>query len=231
MITVVLLSGGLDSSVVLAHALAKGRDCYALSFNYSQRHQVELQSAQTIAEHYSIPHHTISISPETFQQSSLVSKLTLPKNRNLEDISKGGIPNTYVPARNTLFLAYATSYAELIGAKEIYIGVNAMDKYGYPDCRPKYLAAFQSLLNLATQQAIKGNPPCLVTPLVTWDKTAIIEEGKKLNAPMHLSFSCYDPHEKMHCGQCDACYLRHSGFTNANISDPTQYLNLPIQNI
>ncbi|MFT4551668.1 MAG: 7-cyano-7-deazaguanine synthase [Chlamydiales bacterium] len=220
---VVLLSGGLDSTVLLSLAISAGRECHALSFDYGQRHRIELESAKAVAKHYSIKHSIISIDSNAFGNSSLVSDLSVPKNRTAEEMGCG-IPNTYVPARNTLFLAYATGKAELIGAEEIYIGVNAMDRSGYPDCRPEYLAAFQSLLNLSTRQAIEGRAPKLMSPLADLDKTAIISRGQSLDAPIHLSLSCYDPaSDATHCGECDACILRQKGFVKARVSDPTRW--------
>lgn len=220
---VVLLSGGLDSTVLLAHAISEGRECHALSFDYGQRHRIELESAKAIAKHFSIDHSIITIDPNAFGNSSLVSEIAVPKNRSAEEMGKG-IPNTYVPARNTLFLSYATGKAELIGADEIYIGANAMDRTGYPDCRPEFLAAFQSLLNLSTKQAVEGHAPQLQFPLAELDKTAIISLGDDLQAPLHLSLSCYDPeNDGTHCGECDACVLRRQGFLKAAVSDPTPW--------
>jgi 7-cyano-7-deazaguanine synthase len=220
---IVLLSGGLDSTVSLAVALSQGRECHAISFNYGQRHQIELEAAKAVVAHYSIEHSIISIEPTAFGRSSLVTNLSVPKNRSFEEMEIG-IPNTYVPARNTLFLAYATGKAELINAEEIFFGANIMDRTGYPDCRPEYLSTFQKLLNLSTKQAVEGKAPQLVTPLAELDKEAIISLGNKLEAPMHLSLSCYDPiNNGSHCGSCDACILRRQGFLRAKVADPTRW--------
>lgn len=210
---IILLSGGLDSAVVLAMALEKGKTCHALSFDYGQRHKRELLSAQLIANYYHISHKIIKIDPDSFGASSLVSIDKVPKNRSLQEMSSGAIPNTYVPARNTLFLAYALGQAEMLKAQEIHAGMNAMDRYAYPDCRPEFITAFQSLINVATQQAVNGAPPRLVAPLINWNKTEIIKQGLALKAPLHLTWSCYDPSlEDKPCQQCDACLLRQNAF-------------------
>lgn len=218
---IVLLSGGLDSAVVLALALKNGRTCQTLSFDYGQRHRRELQSAQAIANYYAVAHKIVTIDSSSFGNSSLVSAAQIPKNRSLEEMNAGAIPNTYVPARNTLFLAYALGQAEMLEAQEIHIGANAMDCYAYPDCRPEFIAAFQSLMNVATQQAVNGSPALLVTPLVRWNKTEIIQQGIALKAPLHLTWSCYDPTlAAKPCQQCDACLLRQNGFKEAAAIDP-----------
>lgn len=218
---IVLLSGGLDSAVVLALALKNGRTCQTLSFDYGQRHLLELQSAQAIANYYGVSHKIIKIDPNSFENSALVSAKQIPKNRSLEEMNAGAIPNTYVPARNTLFLAYALAQAEMLEAQEIHIGANAMDCYAYPDCRPEFMAAFQSLMNVATQQAISGNPPLLIAPLTDWNKTEIIQHGIALKIPLHLTWSCYDPTlAAKPCQQCDACLLRQNGFKEAAAIDP-----------
>ncbi len=213
---VVLLSGGLDSTIILASALKNGRECYALGFDYGQRHRVELEYAQKIAHHYGVSLRTIKIDSCIFKTSSLVSDIDVPQNRSVEEISDGTIPNTYVPARNTLFLAYAMGQAELLNAKEIYAGPNALDAAPYPDCTPIFIQAFQGVLNVATKQAVEGSPPCLLTPLINWDKCDIIRHGMALNVPMHMTFSCYDPlPTKEACSICDACILRADGFAKA----------------
>lgn len=209
---VLLFSGGLDSTVMLAMALQLGRECNALSFDYGQRHRVELEAAKQIAQYYGISHRIIQIDKAAFSSSALVSNAALPKGRNPQEIALGGIPSTYVPARNTLFLAYALGQAEILGAQEIHVGFNAMDRLPYPDCCPEFVDAFQALIQVATKQSVQGQAPRLVTPLINMDKTAIIRQGKLLQAPLHLSFSCYDPTPQgQPCRQCDACVLRAAG--------------------
>lgn len=209
---IILLSGGLDSAVVLALALEKGRECLAISFDYGQRHRIELEYAKKLAQHYGIPHHVIHMGKNCFANSSLVSKETVPKNRSMEAIKNGDTPNTYVPARNTLFLALATAQAEIFNAQEIYAGPNLLDRKPYPDCRPEFYQAFQSVINLASKQAVEGNPPHLLTPLIDWNKKEIVEQGTRLKVPFHLTFSCYDPTpDSEPCLQCDACLLRLEG--------------------
>lgn len=200
---IILFSGGLDSTVMLALALSQGRECLALSFDYGQRHIVELEAAKMIAAHYGVQHLILTIDPRSFKNSSLVAPLPLPQNRTPEEMQHAGIPNTYVPARNTLFLSFALAQAENTGAREIHFGANALDCNPYPDCRPAFIAAFQSLINA---QDIDTK---LITPLINWNKKEIGECGKRLNAPLHLSTSCYQPialHQG--CGICDACILR-----------------------
>lgn len=215
---IVLLSGGLDSTVILAMALQQGRECFALSFDYGQRHRVELNSAAAVAAYYHIPLHIISIDPTSFAQSSLVSSIAMPKGRTMEEIGSGGIPNTYVPARNTLFLAYALGQAEILNAQEIYVGINAMDSLPYPDCRPEFVQAFQAVINTATKQSVEGNAPQLITPLIHWNKHEIVKQGLAHKAPLHLTFSCYDPMEEGRpCHSCDACILRDQAFQGAII--------------
>lgn len=209
---IILLSGGLDSTVILAKALSEGRECYALSFDYGQRHRWELRAAQQIAAYYKVPHHIIKVDPSTFANSSLVSMMQVPKGRSLQEMNDAGIPNTYVPARNTLFLAYALGQAEILKAQEIYIGVNALDN-NYPDCCPAFIKAFQALICVATKQSLEVLPPTLLTPLISLTKQEIVKLGRSLAAPLELSFSCYDPSsEGEACFQCDACILRQLGF-------------------
>jgi 7-cyano-7-deazaguanine synthase len=213
---IILFSGGLDSTVMLAQALNQGRQCQAITFNYGQRHLVEIEAACQIAHHYDVPHRVIFIDPLAFDHSSLVTIKKMPKNRSPKQIAKGGIPNTYVPARNTLFLAYALGQAEIFGAEEIYFGPNALDYDPYPDCRPEFLSAFQGVIRVATKQAIKGYPPQLITPLIQWNKVQIIRYGRELQAPLEMTFSCYDPTAKgKPCHSCDACVLREDAFHQA----------------
>lgn len=213
---IVLLSGGLDSTVILAIALNANRNCHAISFDYGQRHRVELKAAHAVAKHYDIAHKVIQIDPQTFAHSAMLSNEPIPKKRTQKEISSEGIPNTYIPARNTLFLAYAIGQAEQFSAEEIFFGANKLDYHPYPDCRPEYFNAFQGVINIATKQAVTNQPPRLVTPLISWDKTQIIQQGLQLNAPLTLTFSCYDPqHDGSPCLSCDACILREEGFRKA----------------
>lgn len=217
---IVLFSGGLDSTVALAYACKLKRDCLAVSFHYGQRHTQELLAAKAIAAKLGVEHKIFSLNPQAFQNSSLVSEMSVPKNRSFEEMSQGSIPNTYVPARNTIFLAYAMGQAEVSGAKEIYIAANAMDHNGYPDCRPTFFERFQTLMNVATTQA----SPQIITPFIHSSKAQIIHQGIAYKAPLELSHSCYDPSPKgLHCGTCDACLLRQQGFLEAQVQDPTTY--------
>lgn len=225
---IVLFSGGLDSTVILALAHQSHTSCIAVSFDYGQRHSAELQAASAIAKHYNVAHQVITIHPGAFGHSALLAAdhLNPVKGRSINEIKTQGIPSTYVPARNTLFIAYAIGQAEVHNAEAIYFGANAADQHGYVDCRENYLQAMQGVINLATKQAVTGHPPLLKTPLLFWDKPRIIQEGIKLNAPLHLTLSCYDPQpSNTHCGRCDACSLRKQGFLHANIKDPTLYVN------
>lgn len=230
---VVLLSGGLDSTVMLASVLAANRNVLALSFDYRQRNIAELNAAKKIAKYYDVNHKIITIDPHSFDKSALVYTATVPKGRNLEQINAGGIPATYVPARNTLFLAFATAQAEIIEAQEIYLGANAADQKPYPDTRVEYHMAFQGLLNVATKQAVEGSPPQLLFPHSKLSKRDIIGLGISLKAPLELTVSCYDPTDDNHCGRCDACYLRKEGFVAGGYEDPTHYLDggLPLEAI
>jgi 7-cyano-7-deazaguanine synthase len=212
---VILFSGGIDSTVALAMALEKDRECYALSFDYGQRHRIELDFAKEIAKHYGISLKIICIDPSVFGKTSLVGKFPVPKDRSTSIIKASGIPNTYVPARNTLFLAYALGQAEILEASEIYVGFNDMDNSPYPDCRPAFVKAFQGLIEVATKQSVEGRVPQLLAPIISMNKTEIIQQGLALNAPLHLTFSCYDPTlDGKPCGRCDACRLRIEAFRN-----------------
>lgn len=207
---VILLSGGLDSAVMLAEAVSLGKTCHAITFNYGQKHVVEVEAARKIANHYRIPQQLISIDSTLFNNSSLTNlAIQAPIDRTVNEMTHS-IPNTYVPARNTLFLAYATAIAEVQKADEIYFGSNANDLHPYPDCRPAYIVAFQNVLNLATKQAVVSNPPLLVTPLLSLTKKEIVAKGIKLGVPLHLTWSCYQPLMNHHpCNRCDACILRN----------------------
>lgn len=219
---VILLSGGLDSTTTLAIALAEGFSPHALSFRYGQRHQAELASAKRIAEVMGVADHLIAdIDLRRFGGSALTSDLDVPKARSLDEMGKG-IPITYVPARNTLFLSFALAWAEVLGASDIYLGVNALDYSGYPDCRPEYIAAYERLANLATAAGVEGRQHLKIhTPLIALTKGQIIERGLALGVDYGLTSSCYDPgDEGRPCGQCDACLLRAKGFAEVGIPDP-----------
>ncbi len=224
---VVLFSGGLDSTTCLALAQDQGREIYALTVMYGQRHASELEAANRIAKIYSLrAHRVIKVDLDLFGGSALTSEIPVPK-RTFS--TEGEIPVTYVPARNTVFLSLALAWAEVLGASEIWIGVNSVDYSGYPDCRPEFLKAFQNLARLATKSGVeKGLFPKIVTPLLEWSKSRIIKEGTKLGVPYEKTSTCYDPDPNGYaCGRCDACHLRHQGFLEAGIPDPTKYLEPP----
>ena len=206
---IVLLSGGLDSTVVLALAKEEGLECIAISFDYGQKHKIELDCAREIAKLYQCDHKVIKIDPNGLSNSSLINDSSVPKGRSRKEMMEQGIPSTYVPGRNTLFLAYAAGQAEIHNATEIWTGPNILDHNAYPDCRPEFYKAFQGLLNLATKQAVEGSPPKIRTPLLFWDKKKIVQEARRLNVPIASTWSCYDPgNELVPCGECDACQLR-----------------------
>ena len=221
---VVLLSGGLDSTTVLAIAKSQGYDPYALSFRYGQRHAVELESAARVAAAQGVRRHVIAdIDLRVFGGSSLTSDIAVPKHDAADEISDE-IPSTYVPARNTIFLSFALAYAETVGAQDIFIGVNALDYSGYPDCRPEYIAAFQNMANLATKAGVKGQQLTIHTPLITLTKAEIITTGLALGVDYGLTSSCYDPDGSgSPCGHCDSCLLRLKGFAEAGHTDPLKY--------
>lgn len=222
---VVLLSGGLDSTTTLAIAKDLGYDIYALTFRYGQRHEVEIKAAQRIARHFGVREHVIAeIDLRMFGGSALTSEVAVPKGRSLDDMGKG-IPITYVPARNTIFLSFALAWAEVIEAGHIFIGVNALDYSGYPDCRPEYLEAFQALANIATKAAVEGTQRVtLEAPLIHLSKEQIIRKGLELGVEYSLTSSCYDPSsEGIACGRCDSCLLRMKGFAENGVSDPIPY--------
>ena len=217
---VVLVSGGLDSSTVLAAAAKDGFDCYAISFDYGQRHRAELQSARLLTEQYGVQaHKVVSLNLNDIGGSSLTdSALEVPEQ------IEPGIPNTYVPARNTVFLSIALGYAEVVDADAIYIGVNSVDYSGYPDCRPEYIKAFQTMANLATKRGVEGKPISIKTPLINLTKGQIIQLGINLGVDYSLTVSCYQANEQGEaCGICDSCRIRKAGFAEAGISDPTRY--------
>lgn len=222
---IVLLSGGLDSSTCLALALRDGFDVHALSFRYGQRHTAELDAASKIAKHFGVSKHVIAdIDLRMFGGSALTADIEVPKNRTEEAIGTG-IPVTYVPARNTVFLAFALSWADAIDAGDIFIGVNALDYSGYPDCRPEFIEAFQSVARLGTTRGAEGNPSTIQTPLIRMSKAEIVRTGLSLDVPFGITRTCYDPSggDGAACGICDACVLRIKGFAENGQSDPAPY--------
>lgn len=229
MTALVMFSGGLDSTVLLALACEENRRCYAISFDYGQKHRIELEAASKIAKHFEVPHIVINLPRVHCPGSSLLnssSNIQVPKDRcmnDIQDIEK--IPSTYVPARNTLFLAYAMQQAEVVEATEIYFGANGDDYANYPDCRPEYFQNFQSLMNVSTKQGVLGHAPKLKVPFIKWNKETIICQGDALQAPLDLTWTCYDPQDGLHCGCCDACLFRQRGFIGADVEDPTTYHN------
>ena len=220
-----LLSGGLDSTTVLALAMSEERVVHALTFRYGQRHAVELDAARRIATRYAVAGHIVAdIDLRAVGGSALTSALHVPKDRADEERA-AGIPITYVPARNTVFLSFALAWAEVLDADEIFIGVNALDYSGYPDCRPEYIAAFERMANLATRRAVEeGRPIRIRAPLVDLSKREIIQLGLRLGVDYALTTSCYDPGtDGEGCGHCDACLLRLRGFAEAGERDPARY--------
>ena len=221
---VVLLSGGLDSTTTLAIAQQEAYEVYALSFRYGQRHSAELAAATRIAERFGVAQHVIAdIDLRVFGGSALTDDVDVPKQRAEKEIASC-IPVTYVPARNTIFLAYAIAWAELIPANDIFIGVNAIDYSGYPDCRPEFIEAFQNLANVGTKAGVEGRRFQIHTPLIKLSKADIIRKAVELGVDLSLTHSCYDPtREGLACGECDSCLLRLKGFREAGIRDPIRY--------
>ena len=219
---VVLLSGGLDSATILAMAMEQGFTCYTLSFNYGQRHTAELNAAKKVASAMKVAgHKTIDLDLTQIGGSALTDKnIAVPQSPS------AGIPITYVPARNTIFLSYALAWAEVLGISDIFIGVNAVDYSGYPDCRPEYIAAFENTARLATKAGVEGKPFRIHTPLIQMSKAEIIRKGTELGVDFSLTVSCYQADAQGHaCGVCDSCRFRIDGFTAAGIPDPTRYQN------
>ncbi len=219
---VVLLSGGLDSTTVLAMAIDRGFEVYALSFSYGQRHTAELDAAQAVSTQFDVARHVVvDIDLRRFGGSALTDDIEVPKGRDEEQMGEG-IPITYVPARNTIFLSYALAWAEVLEAGNIFIGVNAVDYSGYPDCRPEFIAAYERMANLATRSGVEGTIPLRIeTPLLELSKAEIIRRGIKLGVDYGRTNSCYDPVDTgAPCGECDACLLRARGFEQAGINDP-----------
>ena len=223
---IVLLSGGIDSSTTLAVAKSDRMEISALSFDYGQRHKYELNAAKSVAKSLDICDHvTIQINLRQFGNSALTDNIDVPKLRTNEEIGEG-IPVTYVPARNTIFLSYALALAEVRSAAKIYIGANAIDYSGYPDCRPEFIDAFQQMANLATKAGVEGIGLAIEAPLISLTKAEIIKLGTKQGLDYSLTFSCYDPvDDGLACGECDSCIIRKNGFVEAAIADPTRYAN------
>ncbi|MBL8293784.1 MAG: 7-cyano-7-deazaguanine synthase QueC [Bryobacterales bacterium] len=226
---VVLLSGGLDSATVLAIAKSEGFECYALSFDYGQRHAIELNAARRLAAALGAAEHRVArIDLRIFGGSALTADIDVPKHSNSAPTGQE-IPITYVPARNTIFLSFALAWAEVLGASDVFIGVNALDYSGYPDCRPEYIQAFQHMAALATRAGVQGSPLRIRTPLIQLTKAQIIQRGAALGVDFALTTSCYDPSpDALACGTCDSCLLRRKGFLEAGLPDPTRYRRIPV---
>ena len=222
---VVLLSGGLDSATTAAVARERGFALYALSIRYGQRHAIEMEAATRVAGALQIDHHLFqTIDLRAFGGSALTDTMEVPKSISVSEIGSG-IPVTYVPARNTILLAFALAMAETIGSSDIFIGVNAVDYSGYPDCRPEFIKAFEQLANVATKAGVEGRRFTIHKPLIAMSKADIIREGQRLGVDFGLTHSCYDPTpEGLACGGCDSCLLRRDGFRQAGITDPIRYV-------
>jgi 7-cyano-7-deazaguanine synthase len=221
---VVLLSGGIDSATTLAIAKDSGYEVYAISFRYGQRHHFEIEAAKKIAIDMGVKRHLImDIDLTSFGGSALTDDIPVPKRGEVEDIGRE-IPVTYVPARNIVFLSLALGWAEVLGSTDIFIGVNAIDYSGYPDCKPEFMEAFEKAVNLGTKSGVEGNKIKIRTPLISFSKAEIIEKGIELGVNYSLTHSCYDPDEKGRaCGKCDSCLLRKKGFEEVGVEDPTVY--------
>lgn len=223
---IVLLSGGLDSTTVLAIAKGQGFTPYALSFRYGQRHSIELEAAQRVATAQGVARHVIAdIDLRVFGGSALTADIEVPKHETLADAEGTGVPITYVPARNTIFLSFALAFAETVGASDIFTGVTAVDYSGYPDCRPEYMEAFAAMADLATRAGVEGTSKItLHSPLIALSKADIVREGLRLGVDYSLTSSCYDPDEQGRaCGKCDTCLLRLKGFAEVGVKDPVRY--------
>ena len=224
---VCLLSGGLDSATSLGVARREGFECYALSFDYGQRHRIELDAAARVARHFGVrEHRTARIDLRAFGGSALTADIAVPKHNSAEALPEG-IPITYVPARNTIFLAYAMAWAEVLESSDVFIGVNAIDYSGYPDCRPEFIAAFEKMANLATKTGVEGRTKLRVhTPLLELDKAGIVKLAVEVGVDFASTHSCYDPDEQgRSCGHCDSCLLRRKGFREAGLTDPLPYVS------
>ena len=222
---VCLVSGGLDSAICLALARSKGYSVHALSFDYGQRHRAELEAARRVAASLGATEHiVVPIDLRLFGGSALTDEIAVPKSRSAEEMGRG-IPVTYVPARNTIFLSFALAWAEVLATSDIFIGVNAIDYSGYPDCRPEFIRAFERMANLATKAGVEGRTMVRIhTPLIEMSKAEIVRLGKELGVDYQLTHSCYDPDERGRaCGSCDSCLLRLKGFRDAGIADPVEY--------
>ncbi len=225
---VILLSGGLDSATVLAVAKREGYELFALTFSYGQRHAWELEAAKRVAASIGVSEHrTVAFDLRSFGGSALTADIAVPKGRTTEEMS-GNIPITYIPARNTIFLAFALAWAEVLGTSDVFLGVNALDYSGYPDCRPEYIAAFEKMANLATKAGVEGRQALKIhTPLIALSKAEIIRLGRSMGVDYSLTSSCYDPNPMgVPCGQCDSCLLRQKGFRENGIEDPLQETSL-----
>lgn len=222
---VVLLSGGLDSTTVLAVARDGGFEPYVLSFRYGQRHAVELDAARRVAAAAKVESHVVcDIDLRVFGGSALTSSIEVPKHDSVSDMTEDEIPITYVPARNTVFLSFALAYAEVVGSTDIFIGVSALDYSGYPDCRPEYIDAYERMANLATRAGVEGRALKIHTPLINLTKSETVELGTRLGVDYSMTLSCYDPDANGHsCGHCDSCLLRLRGFADAGLVDPVVY--------
>lgn len=218
---IILLSGGLDSATVLSIASSQGYECYAMTINYNQRHHAELAAADNIAKIFNVKEHKVVDIDLSWLKSSSLTNVKM----NIPEIASEGIPSTYVPARNTIMMTLAMAWAETIESQDIFIGVNAVDYSGYPDCRPEYIASFQKMANLATKSAIEGKSIKIHTPLISLSKSEIICIGERSGIDYSLTVSCYQANKDgLACGKCDSCRLRREGFKSANIKDPTQYV-------
>jgi len=223
---VVLLSGGLDSTTTLAIAKSEGFEPCALTFRYGQRHLAEIDAAKRVAAQFGVTKHVVAqIDLRMFGGSALTSDIEVPKGRSLDEMSDG-IPVTYVPARNTIFLSFALAWAETLEASDVFIGVNALDYSGYPDCRPEYIAAYEQMANLATKAGVEGTQKLKIhTPLIALTKAQIIQRGLQLGVNYGQTVTCYDPSDSGEaCGECDACLLRLKGFSENGVEDPAPYL-------
>jgi len=223
---VVLLSGGLDSATALAIAGAEGFELYALTVLYGQIHDVEIAAAKRVAAMAAaVEHQVLELDLRSLAVSALTSQsIEVPKDRSLDEIgAEGDVPATYVPARNTILLSLALAWAESLGARDLFVGVNVLDASGYPDCRPEFVAAFESLANVATRIGTEGQRIRVNAPLIEWTKAQIIEKGIELGVDYSQTHSCYEPVEGLACRRCDACKLRHKGFVDAGVDDPTRY--------
>ena len=221
---IVLLSGGIESTTTLAIAIAEGYEAYALSFDYGQRHQIETEAARRVADSLGVKEHRIAkIDMRIFGGSALTDDIDVPKKRSEAEIGHG-IPLTYVPARNTIFLAYALAWAEVVPANDIFIGINEIDYSGYPDCRPEFIEAFETLASLGTKAGVQGRHFQIHTPLIKFSKAKIIRKAVELGVDLSLTHSCYDPSpEGLACAECDSCLLRLKGFREAGVKDPVRY--------